>query len=80
MHHFDNKKETDRLFGGAGNDLLVGDKGDDYLDGGSGDDLIIGRGGTDTIIAGKGNDIIYSDDIQAYHYKGIIPIQVHHSA
>ena len=42
----------DRLFGGTGNDVLLGMGGNDYLDGGAGEDAIFG---------GRGNDIIVYD-------------------
>ena len=43
---------NDQLFGGVGNDVLLGMGGDDYLDGGAGEDAIFG---------GRGNDIIVYD-------------------
>lgn len=47
---------TNKLFGGAGNDVLIGGSGVDYFSGGDGDDKIYGRGGADEIYGGDGND------------------------
>jgi len=44
------------LFGGNGNDTLIGGDGDDILFGGNGDDTVIGGKGTDTAFLGNGND------------------------
>ena len=44
------------LFGGNGNDTLIGGGGNDTLDGGAGDDKVIGGKGTDTASLGAGND------------------------
>ena len=41
---------VNKLYGGAGKDVLVGSKGDDTLDGGTGSDKIYTSGGYDTII------------------------------
>ena len=53
------------LFGGGGNDTLIGDLedavGDDQLFGGSGDDLILGGTGNDTIGGESGNDTLLGD-------------------
>ena len=40
---------VDRLFGGAGDDVVVGGPGNDLLRGGKGSDRILGRGGNDQI-------------------------------
>jgi Ca2+-binding RTX toxin-like protein len=44
------------LFGGNGDDTLIGGAGDDMLFGGNGDDRVIGGKGTDTAFLGNGND------------------------
>lgn len=44
------------LFGGQGDDVLIGDASADTLDGGIGDDLLEGRGGADLLIGGAGLD------------------------
>lgn len=46
----------DSLFGGPGNDIIIGSGYDDYLDGGDDNDIIIGNGGSDIIIGGNGID------------------------
>ena len=61
----------DRLFGGTGNDVLLGMGGNDYLDGGAGEDAIFGGAGNDIIVydkadylvsGGSGIDFMVSDD------------------
>jgi len=63
----DSIKNIQNVYGGAGNDTIIGDGNSNILDGGSGDDLIRGiaglndlRGGAgaDTIYGGTGNDIM----------------------
>lgn len=62
---------NDQLFGGVGNDVLLGMGGDDYLDGGAGEDAIFGGSGNDIIVydkadylvsGGSGIDFMVSDD------------------
>ena len=61
----------DKLFGGAGDDILIGGSGNDYLDGGAGEDAIFGGSGNDIIVydkadylvsGGSGIDFMVSDD------------------
>ena len=61
----------DRLFGGTGNDVLLGMGGNDYLDGGAGEDAIFGGAGNDIIVydsndylvsGGSGIDFMVSDN------------------
>ena len=61
----------DRLFGGTGDDVLLGMGGDDYIDGGAGEDAIFGGRGNDIIVydsndylvsGGSGIDFMVSDD------------------
>lgn len=60
------------LFGGEGNDVLVGGVQSDTLDGGPGDDLILGGtytlDGDDLLLGGSGNDLLFgnlgADDLQ----------------
>jgi hypothetical protein len=47
---------TAHLFGGDGNDTLIGGGGNDILDGGAGNDTVVGGKGTDTASLGAGND------------------------
>ena len=58
------------IFGGIGDDVLIGSPaadlidggaGDDYIDGGDGNDMILGGGGSDYIIAGLGDDSLYGE-------------------
>src|SRR5947209_1824061 len=53
---------NDTIIGGGGDDDLSGEGGDDSIVGGGGDDVIWGDAGNDTIDGGKGNDEIYADD------------------
>mgnify|MGYP002535732473 CR=1 FL=1 len=62
---------NDQLFGGAGDDILIGGSGNDYLDGGAGEDAIFGGAGNDIIVydqqdylvsGGSGIDFMVSDD------------------
>ncbi|MDP3230220.1 MAG: calcium-binding protein, partial [Acidovorax sp.] len=65
--------QGDALFGGLGDDFLVGDyyynsmlpgvyHGNDYLDGEDGDDTLLGGGQADTLYGGAGNDRLVGDD------------------
>ena len=62
---------NDQLFGGVGDDVLLGMGGDDYLDGGAGEDAIFGGAGNDIIVydsndylvsGGSGIDFMVSND------------------
>ena len=62
---------NDQLFGGVGNDVLLGMGGDDYIDGGAGEDAIFGGAGNDIIVydsndylvsGGSGIDFMVSND------------------
>jgi Ca2+-binding RTX toxin-like protein len=46
----------DYIVGYAGNDTLWGSNGNDTLDGGAGNDLLVGQNGHDTLFGGDGND------------------------
>jgi RTX calcium-binding nonapeptide repeat (4 copies) len=48
---------TAHLFGGDGNDTLIGGGGNDMLFGGNGNDTVVGGKGTDTAFLGNGNDL-----------------------
>jgi Tol biopolymer transport system component len=65
--------DGDSLYGGPGNDHLIGGFGRDILNGGPGNDVISGGGsvdtitggpGRDTINGGGGGDVIYARDSQ----------------
>jgi hypothetical protein len=46
------------LFGGLGNDTLLGRNGGDFLNGGAGNDSIQGLAGNDTLYGGQGTDTL----------------------
>jgi Ca2+-binding RTX toxin-like protein len=46
------------VYGGGGNDLIVGGSGADIIDGGAGNDLIEGGTGRDILIGGDGADLL----------------------
>ena len=46
------------LFGGDGNDTLIGSSGNDLLFGGAGNDTLLGKGGDDQLFGGGGNDTL----------------------
>jgi Tol biopolymer transport system component len=50
--------DGDSLYGGPGNDRLIGGFGRDILNGGPGNDVISGGGSVDTITGGPGRDTI----------------------
>src|SRR6185295_19825296 len=51
-------KGNDRLKGGAGNDVLLGEDGDDNLLAGGGRDLMIGGDGADQLGGNSGDNIM----------------------
>jgi Ca2+-binding RTX toxin-like protein len=51
-----------QLFGGAGNDTLIGGSGGDFLFGQSGNDTLLGKGGNDLLFGGAGNDVLTGGD------------------
>jgi Ca2+-binding RTX toxin-like protein len=50
------------MFGGAGNDVLVGGSGADQLFGEAGNDTLLGKGGFDFLFGGAGNDTLTGGD------------------
>ena len=50
------------MFGGAGDDQIIGANGRDVIFGGTGENLMIGGGGRDVIYDGSDDDIILSGD------------------
>jgi Ca2+-binding RTX toxin-like protein len=50
------------LFGGAGNDTLIGGSGGDMLFGQSGNDTLLGKGGFDFLFGGSENDTLTGGD------------------
>jgi Ca2+-binding RTX toxin-like protein len=61
-----------QLFGGAGNDTLIGGSGNDQLFGGAGNDILVGGGGNDLLFGGAGNDTLTggSGDDQVFGEAG----------
>lgn len=71
--HFSNNEhrvaiggDSDFLYGGAGDDLIIGQDGNDYVNGGSGNDILFGDdnrdgsvSGNDFLLAGTGSDRLY---------------------
>ncbi len=58
----DHKGGGDALYGGAGNDVLIGGSGNDVLHGGDGNDILMGGAGNDTLHGGSGDNILYGGD------------------
>src|SRR5262249_10457683 len=50
------------LFGGIGNDTLIGGSGADQLFGQSGNDTLLGKGGADFLFGGADNDVLTGGD------------------
>ncbi|MEZ6128115.1 MAG: Calx-beta domain-containing protein [Planctomycetaceae bacterium] len=48
----------DHIVGGSGNDVLIGDRGRDILEGGAGRDILIGGTGCDRLQGDSGQDIL----------------------
>jgi len=46
------------VYGGSGNDIIVGNDLANYLEGGAGNDVLIGRDGADLLLGGSGNDAL----------------------
>ena len=53
---------SSNLFGGAGNDILIGGSGADQLFGQDGNDTLLGKGGADLLFGGNGNDTLTGGD------------------
>lgn len=49
---------ANRLFGGAGNDVIVALGGKDYLQGDAGNDALLGGDGDDSLLGGDGDDFL----------------------
>jgi Ca2+-binding RTX toxin-like protein len=56
----------DRLYGEAGNDVMVAGAGDGFLDGGVGNDELYAGVGDDTLIGGSGDDWLQGNTLFAY--------------
>ena len=55
--------DDDEIYGGAGDDVIIGHKGNDLLYGEAGDDEISGSEGDDLVFGGADNDFIQGDDV-----------------
>jgi Ca2+-binding RTX toxin-like protein len=53
-----NRQVSTMLFGGDGNDTVLGSNGFDVIDGGSGNDNLNGNAGFDVVFGGDGNDTL----------------------
>src|SRR5262245_29197216 len=54
------------LFGGDGDDTIIGSQANDYIFGGNGNDKIWGRGGNDKLYGEAGNDWLYGENGNDY--------------
>ena len=52
----------EHIWGGKGNDILIGDSRPNFIRGNGGNDTIAGRGGNDTLKGDGGVDKLYGDD------------------
>lgn len=50
------------IFGGAGNDTIIGGSGADQLFGQAGNDTLLGKGGADMLFGGAGDDVLTGGD------------------
>ncbi len=57
---------NDIIYGGEGDDLILGLSGDDALFGGDGNDIMIGGSGSDFLFGGDGNDILYGGEDEIF--------------
>lgn len=58
--------DVENLYGGFGNDVLIGNASSNYIHGGPGNDTIRGLGGNDTLYGSSGKDKLYGgagDDV-----------------
>ena len=62
---------SERLWGGAGRDLMIGFAGWDRLSGGAGDDDLYGDRGGDRLFGGRGNDVLSGGRDDDALYGGI---------
>lgn len=52
---------NDTIIGGPRNDTIFGNLGKDYIDGGAGNDLLHGNGGHDNVVGNVGHDRVFGD-------------------
>lgn len=68
-------KATVYLFGGNGNDVLLGGGGPSFLDGGAGNDKLTGGQARSVLVGGAGSDLLYAGDSAALLIGGSIDLQ-----
>ena len=68
-------KCADFLFGGMGNDVLLGGDGPTLLDGGSGNDTLIAGEGRSVLLGGDGADLLVAKDSRALLIAGAVDFQ-----
>jgi Ca2+-binding RTX toxin-like protein len=56
LEHDNVVPDVERVFGGSGNDTLIGNDASNWLTGGAGDDVLGGRGGNDFLNGDAGSD------------------------
>ncbi|MEM8616118.1 MAG: calcium-binding protein [Pseudomonadota bacterium] len=60
--YIDGQRGSNRLFGGSGDDTILGStNAGDFIDGGAGDDEIVSGFGADEVFGGEGDDLIIHD-------------------
>lgn len=65
------KTGNDTLYGGAGNDQLMGNSGDDVLDGGEGSDKLFGDSYASNQFTGEGDDVLDGGAGDDFLYAGM---------
>ena len=69
---FGNNKDTNKLNGGAGDDMVKGGKVDDWLAGGTGNDKLLGLSGNDHLWGNAGDDeLIGNGGYDTAYYFGL---------
>ena len=68
------------LFGGQGNDRLIGGGGDDVLDGGGGNDQLQGGFGRDLLVGGIGNDQLSGGSGEDILIGAVLALETHRLA
>lgn len=71
----DDVKSADYLFGGAGNDMLLGGDGQGWLDGGAGNDTLISGEARNVLLGGSGADLLVARDARALLIAGAADFQ-----
>lgn len=71
----ENVKCADFLFGGSGNDTLLGGGGLSLLDGGAGNDTLVAGEGRSVLLGGDGADLLVAKDGRALLIAGAVDFQ-----